>query len=59
MKDRKLTVINIDNEDREKAEKALLARIAQAELRIQNGEEYMSLDELRAKTLSDNVNKEN
>jgi len=35
--------------ERDQAEKALFARITEAELRIQNGEPYMSIDELRAK----------
>jgi hypothetical protein len=35
--------------ERDQAEKALFARIAEAELRIQNGGEYLTGDELRVK----------
>ena len=42
-------LMDIEDYEREKAEKLLFARIAEAELRIQNGEQYMTMAELRAK----------
>ena len=45
----KFVLIDIGDYEREKAEKLLFARIAEAELRIQSGEQYMTIEELRAK----------
>ena len=45
----KFILMDIADYEREKAEKLLFAKIAEAELRIQNGEQYMSIDELMAK----------
>jgi len=45
----RFVLIDIEDYEREKAEKLLFSRIAEAEMRIQNGEEYMTLEELRSK----------
>ena len=39
----------IEKNEQEKAERLLFARVAEAELRVQNGERYMTIDELREK----------
>ena len=45
----KFVLMDIEDFEREKAEKLLLSKIAEAEMRIQNGEQYMTMEELRAK----------
>ena len=45
----KFVLLDIDDYEREKAEKRLFAKIAEAEMRIQSGEQYMTIDEVRAK----------
>ena len=45
----KFVLIDIEDYEREKAEKLLFSRIAEAEMRVQNGEQYMTMEELRAK----------
>ena len=45
----KFILMDIEDYEREKAEKILFSRIAEAELRIQNGEQYMTIEELRTK----------
>ena len=45
----KFVLLDIEDYEREKAEKLLFAKIAEAELRIQNGETYLSVDELKTR----------
>jgi len=42
-------LLDISEYEQDQAEKALFARIAEAEMRIQNGEKYMSAEELAKK----------
>jgi hypothetical protein len=41
--------LEADESERDQAENALFARIAEAEMRVQSGESYLSADELKAK----------
>ena len=45
----RFVLLDIEEYERDQAEKALFARIAEAELRVQNGEPYMTIDELKLK----------
>ncbi|MCL2062661.1 MAG: type II toxin-antitoxin system prevent-host-death family antitoxin [Firmicutes bacterium] len=45
----RFVLLDIDDYEKEIAEKLLFSRIAEAEMRIQNGEQYMSIEELKAK----------
>ena len=45
----KFVLMDIEDYEREKAEKMLFSLIAESETRIQNGERYMTIEELRAK----------
>lgn len=45
----KYILLDIEDYERDQAEKALFARIAEAEIRIQNGESYLTVEELKAK----------
>jgi PHD/YefM family antitoxin component YafN of YafNO toxin-antitoxin module len=42
-------LLDMEEYERDQAEKELFSRIAEAELRIQNGGEYLTGDELRVK----------
>jgi len=44
----RFVLMDIEDFEREKAEKTLFAKIAEAELRIQSGEQFLTMDELRA-----------
>ena len=43
----KFVLMSIEDYEREKAERILFSRIAEAEMRIQNGEEYLTLEDLK------------
>lgn len=45
----RFVLVDIEEYERDQAERALFARIAEAELRVQNGEPTLTIDELRAK----------
>jgi PHD/YefM family antitoxin component YafN of YafNO toxin-antitoxin module len=42
-------ILDMREYERDQAEKALFARIAEAEMRVQSGESYLSADELKTK----------
>lgn len=45
----KFVLVDIEDYEKDQAEKLLFLRLSEAEIRIQNGEQYMSMEELRAK----------
>ena len=45
----KYILLDIEDYERDQAEKVLFARIAEAEIRIQNGENYLTAEELKAR----------
>jgi len=45
----KFVLIDMADYEHEKAERALLAKLADAELRVQGGESFLSIDDLKAR----------